>query len=320
MNPEREFDVVVVGGGIAGLAAAVALGRSLRRVLVIDSGEPRNATSPSAHNLLGHEGIAPRTLLADGRREALSYGVEIRDDTVLTARPGADGVVVVDSLSGGRAHARQLVLAQGVRDELPAIDGLRAFWGTSVLHCPYCHGWEVRGKRIGVIATGSNASHQAHLFRQLSDDVTVVLHDAPAPTDDERRRFDARGIRVVDSRILRVRHDGDALTGVELDDGTELPFDALVVAPRATARGELFEQLGGTLSEHPMGRMIAADEMGATAIPGVWSAGNGTDPAATLAVAAAAGMRVGARVNAELVEQDVRAALVAWGDRAATAW
>jgi len=309
MSDLNRYDVVIVGGGPAGLSAAVILGRSLRRVLVIDAGEPRNAVSPAAHNFLGQEGVNPIELLAQGRREAESFGVKIRSRRAVSARRHDDDLVIgLDD--GSEVVAGRLLLAVGVRDDLPGIEGLERFWGTSVLHCPFCHGWEVRGRRIGVIATGSNAPHQAQLFRQLSEDVTVILHDVDELPAEARERLTARDIRIVDATITRVTHESGALTGVELEDGTLLAFDALVVGPKAVQRAEIFEQLGGSFAEHPFGgAFIEADPLGRTTIPGVWAIGNTSDLGATVAVAAAAGVRAGGAIHAELVEQEIEAAV-----------
>lgn len=304
----EEFDVAIVGGGAAGLSAAVALGRSLRRVVVIDAGEPRNAASPSAHNVLGREGLAPRELLARGREEALGYGVEFHIDRVEAAARSGGGFQL-RTANGLTLNSRRLLLATGSRDELPDIPGLARYWGTAVLHCPYCHGWEVRGKRLGVIATGPNAVHQAQLFRQLSDDVTVVMHRGGRLSEDDRRGLVARGIRIVDTPVARVAEDESGLAGLVLTDGVELPFEALVVASRVEVAGALYEQLGGNLSDNPMGRHIQTDATGQTELAGVWVAGNAGESSAMIAVATASGLTAGARLNADLVQEDIRLAL-----------
>ena len=171
------YDVVVVGGGAAGLNGALMLGRSRRSVLVIDAGEPRNAPAHGVHGLLGREGMPPAELLARGRDEVRSYGGHLVTGEVTGAVREGDGFAV--SLVGGRVvHARRLLVTTGLVDELPDVPGLRERWGRDVLHCPYCHGWEVRDRAIGVLATTARSMHQALLFRQLSADVTYFA----APT------------------------------------------------------------------------------------------------------------------------------------------
>ncbi|WP_151770417.1 NAD(P)/FAD-dependent oxidoreductase [Streptomyces abyssomicinicus] len=302
-------DVLVVGGGPAGLSAAVALSRSLRRVIVVDAGHPRNAPADGAHNVLGQEGVPPLELLAAGRREAEGYGARFLDDRAVTARRADDGFQVTLA-TGGVVRARRLLLATGLADGLPDLPGVREHWGRSVLHCPYCHGWEVRGRRIAVLGTGPHATHQAQMFRQLSEDVTLLRHTMPAPDEDTLEQLSARGIAVVDGPVARLLDGEDgALRAVLLEDGTELPADAVVVGPRFVARAELYEQLGGSRTDHPLGSHIAVDAQGRTGIDGVWAAGNTADLAAMVTVASAAGLMAGAALNADLIAEETAAAV-----------
>ena len=302
-------DVAVIGGGAAGLSAAIALARSLRSVVLVDAGEPRNAPAASAHNVLGREGVAPLELLAAGRQEAEAYGVEVRDDSVLRVS-GSNGGFELALGSGAALRARRLVLATGLVDELPDVPGVRELWGHSVLHCPYCHGWEVRGQRIGVLATSPMSAHQALLFRQLSPHVTVFLHTVDELEEAAAEQLAALGVDVVTGVVDRLRVESGELAAVVLAGGREVGVDAVVVAPRFAARGELYAQLGGQLSDHPMGgTFIATDPMGRTAVPGVWSAGNARDLQAMVSAASADGVRAGAAVNADLVFEDAGAAV-----------
>jgi thioredoxin reductase len=309
VNPADSADVLVVGGGPAGLAAAVALVRSLRRVTVVDAGSPRNAPADGAHNVLGQEGVAPRELLAAGRREAEGYGARVLDDRAVTARRAGDGFEVTLA-AGGVVRARRLLLATGLTDELPDLPGVREHWGRSVLHCPYCHGWEVRGRRVAVLGTGAHAAHQAQMFRQLSDQVTLLTHTMPPPDEETREQLSARGIRLVDGPVARLLDGGSgALRAVLLASGEELPVDAVAVGPRLVARAGLYEQLGGRLTEHPLGTHIAADPQGRTEVDGVWAAGNAADLAAMVTVASAAGLLTGAALNADLIAEETTAAV-----------
>ncbi|SDF70998.1 NAD(P)/FAD-dependent oxidoreductase [Pseudonocardia oroxyli] len=301
-----DYDVVVVGGGAAGLSGAVALARSLRSVLVIDAGAPRNAPADGVHNYLGREGVAPRELAAIGRAEAAAYGVEFVDDRVLAVHPGFRV-----ELADRTVTARRILLATGLTDELPDVPGLAARWGRDVLHCPYCHGYEVRGRAVGVLSTG-NGMHQALLFSQLSADVTLFLHTGDEPTADEWAQLRARGIAVVDGEVAGIEVTDDRLTGVRLASGRVVPRDAVVVAPRVTAtvvpglglEPEPVEMLGRVI-----GSRIPADPTGATAVPGVFVAGNATDVSAQVVAAAAAGMRAGVMINAALVTEETREAV-----------
>lgn len=225
------YDVVVVGGGAAGLSGALALGRARRSVLVIDAGEPRNAPAGHVHTYLTREGTPPAELLAEGRREVALYGGEFTTGKVVSAEHGDGGGFRVTLDDGRSFAASRLLVTTGLTDELPGVPGLASRWGREVLHCPYCHGWEVRDQAVGVLATGPLAVHQALLWRQWTSDITLFLHTAPEPSDEEYEQLAARGITVVEGEVTAVESSDDRLTGVTTADGTTVPVQALVVAP-----------------------------------------------------------------------------------------
>ncbi|MGO2110173.1 MAG: NAD(P)/FAD-dependent oxidoreductase [Pseudoclavibacter sp.] len=325
-------DAIVVGGGAAGLNAALILARSRRRVTVIDAGEPRNAPADGVHGLLGREGMPPSELLALGRAEVASYGGELRSDIVVAARrlgdatdageaSGASGATADDAsrdlarfevtLAGGsRLRARRLIIATGLVDELPEIPGLRERWGRDVLHCPYCHGWEVRDQNIAVLATGPMLTHQALLFRQLSDRVTLFVFDTEVG-DADAATLAALGIRVVPGASESIEVHDDHVTGVRLAGGEVIPAEAVAVATRMAARAEPLEGLGIVAAEHPsgMGSFIEADALGRVGDGDIWVAGNATDISAQVGAAAAAGAMAGAQANADMVMEDARRAV-----------
>ena len=312
---DETYDVVVVGGGAAGLSGAVALTRARRSVLVVDAGKPRNAPAGHVHNYLGREGTPPADLLAAGRAELAGYGGEVVTDTAVAAERVDGGLRV--TLAGGRSvRARRLLVATGLVDELPDVPGLAPRWGRDVLHCPYCHGYEVRDRAIGVLATGPTAVHQTLLFRQLSDDVTLFLHTAPDLAADEREQLAALGVAVVEGEVAAVEVADDRLTGLRLRSGEVVPREAVVVAPRFVARAEVLTSLGVDAVEQEMagvvvGTAVPADPMGATAVPGVWVAGNVAEMRAQVVSSAAAGLNAGAAINADLVAEDARRAVAA---------
>jgi thioredoxin reductase len=312
---DETYDVVVIGGGAAGLSGALALGRARRRVAVVDDGTPRNAPAHEMHNYLGRDGTPPGDLLAAGRAEVAGYGGTLVQDTV-TAVGGSAGAFTVE-LAGGRVlGARRLLVTTGLVDELPGIPGVRELWGTDVLHCPYCHGWEVRDQPIGVLATGPLAVHQALLWRQWSPDVTLFLHTAPEPADAEAEQLAARDVRVVRGEVAGVEAVGGRLSGVRLASGRVVARSALVVAPRFTARSAVLESLGlpavdQEVGGHVIGSAVPADPLGATAVPGVWVAGNVTDLRAQVISSAASGLMAGAAINADLLTEDTAQAVAA---------
>ena len=308
-------DVVVIGGGAAGLNGALMLARARRSVVVIDAGAPRNAPAEGVHGLLGREGTPPGELLARGRSEVRQYGGRVVDGTVAAAVRDGDGFAVT-LVDGRSVRARRLLVTTGLVDELPDVAGLRERWGRDVLHCPYCHGWEVRDRAVGVLASGPMSVHQALLFRQWSADVTFFSHTMPAPTPEQAEQFAARGITVVDGEVAAVEVVDDRMTGVRMRDGRLVGRDAVVVATRMVARAGFLADLGLAPVEHPngVGELIPADPTGRTAVPGVWIAGNVTDLVAQVGAAAAGGATAAAHINADLVAEDTARAVAAYRD------
>lgn len=309
---DAKYDVVVVGGGAAGLSGAVALARSRRSVLVVDEAEQRNATAGHVHNFLTRDGSPPAQLYALGRGEVERYGGRVESARVTDIRRDGDAFRV--QIEEREIQARRLLVATGLQDELPEVPGLAARWGIDVFHCPYCHGWEVRDQRIGVLATGPMAVHQALLFRQLSPHLTVLQHTAPKPTAEELEQMHALGIAVVEGEVVQVESDPTGLTGVRLADGGQVDVDVLVVAPRFTAHTDLLAPLGlesvdVLFGDHVIGSRVEADPTGATAAPGVWVAGNVADLHAQVISAAAAGLMAGAAINVDLIAEDSRRAV-----------
>ena len=313
MTQVQEYDVVVIGGGAAGLSAALVLGRARRSVLVVDAGEPRNGPAHEVHGLLGRDGVPPGELLATGREEVARYGGELRTGEVTAATRDPQGFAVALA-DGATVRARRLVLATGLVDELPEVEGLRARWGRDVVHCPYCHGWEVRDQRLGVLASGPMWAHQVLLFRQWTADVTLLTNATAEPTAEQAEQLAARGVRVVDGEVAAVEVTDDVLRGVRLRDGERVPLDALVVGPRMQIRTPLIDELGLTAVDHPsgMGQHVATDATGRTDVPGIWAAGNVTDLAAQVGAAAAQGAWAAAQINADLLAEQDAAALAAY--------
>lgn len=304
---EATRDVIVVGGGAAGLSAALTLARARRSVTVVDAGQPRNAPAEAVHGLLALERVSPVELLARGRAEVTGYGGQIITGEVSAAHP-EEGGFSVHLRDGGGLRARRLLIATGLVDELPDLAGLRERWGRDVLHCPYCHGWEVRDRAIGVLAGGEMSVHQALMFRQWSGDLRFFTRDHELAADD-RAKLDALGIEVVTGAVAGLHTSDHRLTGVRMQDGRFVGVEAVVVATRMVARAEAFAGIGIETSPHPTGEYIDADSTGRTPVPGVWVAGNVTNLSAQVGVAAAEGTRAAQQINADLVTQDVERAL-----------
>ncbi len=299
------YDVLVVGGGAAGLSAALVLGRARRRVLVVDAGRPRNTPAAHMHGFLSRDGMAPADFLAAGRAEVRGYGGEIVEDTVVSI----DASFRARLASGRTVEARALLVTTGLVDELPDVDGLAGRWGRDVLHCPYCHGHEVRDRPLGVLASSPVAVHQAMMVRQWSDDVTLFLHRTDALPAEDRERLAARNVQVVAGEVTGLVIGGDRLTGVRLASGRVVAREALFVGAGMRAGDGLLTALGARTESGPFGSWVAVDPMGRTSADGVWAAGNVTDPMAQVIVAAAAGSRAAADINGSLIAAETDAAV-----------
>lgn len=307
VTQQEKYDVVIVGGGAAGLNGALLLGRSRRKVLVVDAGQPRNEPAAHLRGYLSRDGMPPAELLSIGRSEVRGYGVEIRTGTVTTIERGVGGFCL-ELDDGATVCARSVLVTTGLGDELPDLPGIRERWGRDVVHCPYCHGYEVRDQAIGVLATGPLATHQALLVRQLSADVTLFTHTADVSTED-REKLDARGIRIMAGEVAALEINDDRLTGVRLVSGEIVPREAVFVGPYFQAHDSLLATLGAEIVTSPIASRVRTDETGQTTVPGVWAAGNVADPSAQLITAAAGGAKAAAAINAHLVEDDVQRAL-----------
>ena len=271
------FDVIVAGGSWAGLSAAMQLARARRRVLVVDGGLPRNRFARASHGFLGQDGRAPAEILQTARAQVLAYpSAELRRDQVagVAAREGGFDV---EFASGTAASARRVVLATGVVDELPDLPGLRERWGRTVLHCPYCHGYEVADGRLGILAVGEASMHQALLLPDWSTEVTLFTNGAFEPTTEQRTALEARGVRVDVRRVLEVIGEGEVLSGVRVqhDSGTPMiPLDALFTSSRTRMASPLAADLGCEFDEGPFGPVVRTDAWKETTVSGVYAAGD----------------------------------------------
>ncbi|NYJ73373.1 NAD(P)/FAD-dependent oxidoreductase [Allobranchiibius huperziae] len=326
------LDLVVVGGGAAGLSGAKIAARARRTVLLVDAGAPRNGPAEGVHNYLYAEGTAPARLGEIGRAEAAGYGVQIVNGTAVSAavvpQSGAGGprfTVTIDVQDCGTrtVSARRLLLATGVVDVLPDIAGLRERWGRDVLHCPFCHGWEVRDQAIGVIGSGPTALHAVQLFRTLTDDVVYFQHTAPDPTEEQLELLAALSVPHVVGSVERVETADDALTGVRLATGDVVAREALAVAPFVRGRGDLLADLDLRTSDLDMGGVsvgtyVPTDPTGLTGTPGVWAAGNLANLMAQVVTSASAGSAAGAAIHMDLMAEDSAAAVAAYRERSAS--
>ncbi len=303
--PVALYDVVVVGGGAAGLSAALVLARARRTVLVIDSGAPRNAPAAHMHGFLSRDGLPPSELVAIGRDEVRGYGADIVNGTVLRLAACQGSGFRVDLAAGPAVTARRLLVATGLRDELPPVAGLRARWARDVLHCPYCHGYEVRDRPLGVLGYGPDAVRYAQLIRQWSDDVVLVI-PAGTLTESHRRELSARAIGILEGDAARIVVEDDELRRVEMHGGRSISLSALFVPPQFVPNNILLADLGCEVDETGW---VVTGVAGQTSVPGVRVAGNVANPRAQVITAAGEGSAAAIALNAELVDDDVRDAV-----------
>ncbi len=305
-TPAPAHDVAVIGGGAAGLSAALVLTRARRSVVVVDSGQPRNAPAAHLHGYLSRDGLPPAELVAIGRREVASYGGELVDGSVAEVLPvGAEGFRVV--LTDGTSFtARRVLVTTGLRDELPDVPGLRERWARDVLHCPYCHGHEVRDRPVAVLGGTPGSARYAQIVRQWTDDLVYVTPSGHL-TPEERTGLLARAVGVVEGTVAELVVDDDRLVGLRMDDGRVVPREVVFVPPTFVPYDDLLTRLGCRVDE---AGWVVVDPTGRTSVAGVWAAGNVVDPRAQLITAAGAGSAAALALNADLVEDDVRRAVL----------
>ncbi|ODT76817.1 MAG: pyridine nucleotide-disulfide oxidoreductase [Pelagibacterium sp. SCN 64-44] len=281
-------DVIIVGGSFAGLAAAMQLGRARRKVTVLDTGLNRNRYAERAHNVLGHDGVPPADLLAAARAQVRAYpSVDFVAEAAVRV-VGAPDAFTVTTAAGRVLEGRRLILAYGIVDDLPAIPGFAESWGKTVIHCPFCHGYEVAGKSWGLLYSSPMSLHGPTLYANWTDDITLIL-DGHEIIAEERHKLERRGVRIENGRLAAIAQDHGVLRGVTLDDGTRLDLAALYAHPRNRPSADLHAQLGLEMKETPTGTMVAVGDVQATSRPGIFAAGDLATGMHSITFAASAG-------------------------------
>lgn len=294
------YDALVVGGSFAGLSAATYIARGRHRVAVVDAGIPRNRFSPAAHGFFGQDGVPPAEMLATARRQLERYPeASVIADSARVIR-GHDGAFEAELGSGETVRAKKLVIATGVADLLPDVPGLAERWGKSVLHCPYCHGYEFGGRGLGVLAISPLSFHQAQLIPNWGP-TTLLLNGLDFPDDDIRKRLVDRAVHIEAGIVKRLYGDGASLAGVELADGRSVTLDALYVAPSVRQASPFAADIGCDLDEGPGGEVIRVDASMQTSVPGVFAAGDCARWPSNAMLAAADGVMAGGAVSQALI-------------------
>lgn len=296
------FEAIVIGGNFAGLSAAMQLARARRRVLLVDAGAPRNRFSQASHGFLGQDGQTPAAIMREGKRQLSLYPtITIRDGEVVQARVDGDEFVV-GIKGGGEERAARIVLATGISDTLPEIPGLRDRWGRSVLHCPYCHGYEVSGGALGVLATLPLSAHAAMLLPDWGE-TTYFTQGQFEPDEEQLARLTARGVRIERSPVVELLGDNPKLEAVRLDDGRVIPLDAVFVAPKTAMASPIAEQLGCAFDDSPLGQVIRTGDNKETTVKGVFAAGDAASAMHNATLASASGVLAGVHCHQSLVMQ-----------------
>lgn len=301
MKENRSFDAIIVGGSYAGLSAAMALGRSLKKVLVLDSERPCNAATPHSHNFLTRDGETPAAIAALARQQVACYNtVQLLTDPAVRAT-ASHNRFIIETLSGAAFEGRKLIFATGIKDLLPDINGFSECWGRSVIHCPYCHGYEYRNRKTGILANGAAALHLVKLVHNLTKDLTLLTNEEPQLTDAEREQLQYHQVAVVQTGIREITHTSGQLHGIVFKDNQFLPLDALYARVPFVQHSDLPAALGCMLTEQGY---IQADAFQKTTVPGIFACGDAVSPMRSVASAVATGNLAGAMVNNELSQED----------------
>lgn len=293
------YDVIVIGGSFAGQSAAMQLARARRRVLVVDGGKPRNRFAETSHGFLCQDGKAPATIIDEASRQLAAYPTvtQMQGEAVQARR--VKNQFSISLADGRQTLAARVVLAIGVRDELPDIAGIEKRWGKSVLHCPYCHGYEVADRPLGVLARGQTSVHQAQMIPDWGP-TSYFTQGRFEPDAEQATQLTARGVTIVRSAIVELRGNAPDLEAVLLKDGTIVPLGALFVAPKTHIASPLAEQLGCALDDGPTGPIIRVDALQQTTVAGVFAAGDAAMPMANATLASAAGVMAGVAAHRSL--------------------
>ncbi|TJZ63050.1 NAD(P)/FAD-dependent oxidoreductase [Sphingobacterium olei] len=299
MANHTNFDVIIIGGSYAGLSAAMALGRSLRNVLIIDNGMPCNRQTPHSHNFITHDGEKPEVIAEKAKAQVLKYDtVQFHEGLAVSGNNMEDGFTI-NTEAGEKFVGKKIIFATGLQDIMPEIKGFAACWGISVVHCPYCHGYELRGKKTGLMANGERALHLGALVNNLTDNLTILTSAKAEFTEEQREKLKRHNIRVIEKKITEVAHEGGNIKEVIFEDGDKMDFDALYAAIPFKKQVDIPLALGCELTED---EYIKVDSFQKTSVYGVFACGDNSGMR-SVANAVATGNMAGAMANSELTSE-----------------
>lgn len=304
MTEPQFYEVIIIGGSYAGLSAAMALGRSRRRVLIIDDHKPCNRQTPHSHNFITQDGQTPAAIAAAARQQVSNYPTISWLDTRATGAERVAEGIAIHTEASATVTAKKLLLATGVKDIALAVPGFEACWGISALHCPYCHGYEVRDEVLGIIAAGDMAFEYAKLIHHWSRRLTLFTNGAAGLLPEQMESLQAHGIAVVADEIAEMVHQDGYVQHLLMKDGTRHELKAVFGRGGIVLRDGIAASLGCALVTEGMAMgLIQADDMGKTSQPDIFAAGDNSNPMRSVAVAVAAGNKAGAFINRELIQE-----------------
>lgn len=303
MKEQHHFEVIIIGGSYAGLSAAMALGRSLRKTLVIDSGKPCNRQTPHSHNFITHDGVPPAVIAQKARQQVRQYDTVSFEQSLVITVEKQESHFEVKLEDGTLYSGKKILFATGVRDIMPPVKGFAECWGISVLHCPYCHGYEVRNAKTGILANGETAFEMCKLIRHWTDDLTLLTNDKPELSGEQTEIIHRLGIDIIEKEISGLEHMSGQLKGVLFHDGAMYETEAIYSRVAFEQHCKAPVDLGCKLTDHGH---LEVDFLGKTSVEGIYAAGDNTTPMRSVSVAVAAGTKAGAAINMELINDKLK--------------
>jgi len=301
MNNDYEFEVIIIGGSYAGLSAALALGRSLRKVLIIDSGNPCNASTPYSHNFITHDGQKPKVIAEKAKAQVLNYStINFYEGLAVNGKKLKDGFTIFTS-SGDEFSCRKLIFASGIKDIIPSINGFSDCWGISIIHCPYCHGYEVKNEKTGILSNGNLAFHYAQLISNWSKDLTIFTNGKSTLTTEQNNFISKNGIQIIEKEIDFLKHFSGQLQKIVFKDESVFELKAMYARPEFEQHCKIPQILGCELTEQGL---IKVDMFQKTSVTNIFACGDSFSPMRSVANAVATGNFAGALVNSLISEEE----------------
>jgi len=296
-----DFEIIIVGGSYAGLSAAMSLGRSLRQTLVIDSGQPCNAQTPHSHNFLTHDGETPNQIAASGKSQVENYPtVKFYNGLAASGKKIENGFEVITA-AGDLFTSKKLIFATGLKDVMPGLKGFAACWGISILHCPYCHGYEVKNEKTGIIGNGDAGFETAKMIQNWTKDLTIFTNGKAAFTQQQTEKLARHGIKIMETEIAALSHERGKIRHIVFRDNSEEAVSAIYSRPAFVQHCNIPEQLGCGFTEHGL---LKVDMFQQTTVPGIFAAGDNSNFGRALALSVSSGTMAGAFINKALIDEE----------------